>query len=88
MKQIRQVDVEYIPVGSKVSTPSGKVGIVVKHHTTSKIDHFERVSVQFGENPRDGVVLQPHLLTVIEIYKWTDPDAKTLAMRIKDLCQK
>ncbi len=86
MKRI--LDMEDIPIGSKVSTPTGSIGIVVKHHTTSKIDHFQRISVQFGKNPRDGVVLQPHLLTVIEFYKWRDPDAKTLAMRIAELCQK
>ena len=84
----RKLDLDDIPLGSKVSTPTGRIGIVVKHHTTSKIDLFERVSVQFGKNPRDGVVLQPHLITIIEIYKWRDPDAKTLAMRIAELCEK
>ena len=83
----RAVEMEDIPIGSKVSTPTGRIGIVVKHHTTSKIDHFQRISVQFGKNPRDGVVLQPHLLTVIEFYKWRKPDSKTLAMRIDQLCQ-
>lgn len=85
MKRI--LDMEDIPIGSMVSTPTGMVGIVVKHHTTSKIDHFQRISVQFGKNPRDGVVLQPQLLTVIELYKWRDPDAKTLALRIEELCK-
>ena len=84
----RMLDLEDFPIGSRVMTPSGRIGIVVKHHATSKIDLFQRISVQFGKNPRDGVVLQPHLLTVIEFYKWRDPDAKTLAMRIADLCQK
>lgn len=82
-----KLDMEDIPIGSKVSTPTGEIGIVVKHHTTSKIDHFQRISVQFGKNPRDGVVLQPHLLTVVEFYKWSKPDAQTLAMRVENLCK-
>lgn len=56
---------EDFPIGTRVMTPTGRIGVVVKHHMTSKIDCFQRVSVQFGKNPRDGVVLQPHLLTML-----------------------
>ena len=61
----RMLDLEDFPIGSRVMTPSGRIGIVVKHHATSKIDLFQRISVQFGKNPRDGVVLQPHFLVML-----------------------
>lgn len=62
---MRMLDMEDFPIGTRVMTPSGREGVVVKHHTTSKFDHFQRVSVQFGKNPRDGVVLQPHFLILV-----------------------
>ena len=62
----RMLDLEDFPIGSRVMTPSGRIGIVVKHHATSKIDLFQRISVQFGKNPRDGVVLQPHFLVMLQ----------------------
>lgn len=81
------LDIEDFPLGTKVQTPTGRIGIVVKHHETSKVDDFRRVSVQFGKNPRNGVVLQPHLLTVIELYKWRNPDKETVKARIEALCK-
>lgn len=75
----RMLDMEDFPIGTKVMTPSGRIGTVVKHHMTSKIDCFQRISVQFGKNPRDGVVLQPHLLTIlIEPAKPIAPEQMTL----------
>ena len=62
----RMLDLEDFPIGSRVMTPSGRIGIVVKHHATSKIDLFQRISVQFGKNPRDGVVLQPQFLVMLQ----------------------
>ncbi len=62
----RLLDMEDFPLGTVVRTPSGRVGKVVKHHTESKLDHFQRVSVQFGKNPRDGVVLQPQFLIIVD----------------------
>lgn len=61
----RLLDVDDFPLGTVVRTPSGRIGTVVKHHTESKLDYFQRVSVQFGKNPRDGVVLQPQFLTIV-----------------------
>ena len=62
----RMLDMDDFPLGTRVMTPSGRIGVVVKHHKTSKIDHFQRISVSFGANPRDGVVLQPQLLMILE----------------------
>ncbi len=60
-------ELEDFPLGCVVRTPTGSVGVVVKHRQTSKIDHFCRIDVQFSNNPRDGVVLQPKYLTLIEM---------------------
>lgn len=59
------LDMDDFPIGTRVKTPSGRIGVVFKHHKTSKFDCFQRVSVRFGKNPRDGVVLQPHLLEIL-----------------------
>lgn len=63
----RVYDLDDLPLGTKVRTPTGSIGIVVKHRMASRIDRFQRAVVQFGKNPRDGVVLQPHLLEIIEM---------------------
>lgn len=60
-------ELEDFPLGCVVRTPTGCVGVVVKHRVTSKIDHFCRIDVQFSDNPRDGVVLQPKYLELIEM---------------------
>ena len=60
-------ELEDFPLGCVVRTPTGCVGVVVKHRVTSKIDHFCRIDVQFSANPRDGVVLQPKYLELIEM---------------------
>lgn len=63
----RMLDMEDVPLGTQVMTPTGRIGTVVKHHQSSKLDHFQRIAVQFSADPRDGVVLQPHLLTIIAL---------------------
>lgn len=60
-------ELEDFPLGCVVRTPTGSVGVVVKHRQTSKIDHFCRIDVQFSNNPRDGVVLQPKYLELVEM---------------------
>lgn len=63
----RDADIELFPPGTLVRTPSGRVGIVQKSQgAESKRDHFMRVCIWWGPGPRDGVVLQPHLLTRID----------------------
>lgn len=77
----RMLDLEDFPIGSRVMTPSGRIGIVVKHHATSKIDLFQRISVQFGKNPRDGVVLQPHFLVMLQ-ERVKNPETPTNELKI------
>lgn len=61
----RDVDVEDFPPGTRVRTPSGRTGTVIKHKGgESKRDHFMRVTVQMdGGSRHDLVTLQPHLLS-------------------------
>lgn len=60
------LDLEDFPPGSLARTPSGRVGIVLKHKgAQSKRDHFQRVMLHFGGGPTDTVMLQPHLLEPI-----------------------
>ena len=61
----RDLDVEDFPVGTRVMTPTGRVGTVIKHRCAeSKLDHFLRVTVLLDEGGRhDLVTLRPHLLT-------------------------
>lgn len=61
----RMLDMEDFPVGTRVMTPTGRIGTVVKHRgSESKLDHFQRLTVQLDEGTRhDRVTLQPHLLT-------------------------
>ena len=61
----RMLDMEDFPVGTRVMTPTGRIGTVMKHRgAESKLDHFQRLTVQLDEGTRhDLVTLQPHLLT-------------------------
>lgn len=61
----RDMDIDRFPVGTRVLTPTGRVGTVIKHKgAESKFDHFLRVTVQIDGGARhDLVTLQPHLLT-------------------------
>jgi hypothetical protein len=61
----RMLDMEDFPVGTRVRTPTGRIGMVIKHRgAESKLDHFQRLTVQLDEGGRhDLVTLQPHLLT-------------------------
>ncbi len=60
-------DMDDFPPGSVVQTPSGRVGIVIKHqNAASKRDHFQRLQVHFGGGPRDSVLLQPDVLRPIQ----------------------
>lgn len=60
----RDLDVEDFPVGTRVMTPTGRVGTVIKHRgAESKLDHFQRLTVRLdGGGRRNLVTLQPHLL--------------------------
>lgn len=60
----RDVDIEDFPVGTRVRTPSGRVGTVIKHRgAESKFDHFLRVTVRLDGGTRHNLVtLQPRLL--------------------------
>lgn len=64
----RMLDVEDFPVGTRVQTPSGRVGTVIKHRgSQSKFDHFERLIVLYdGCNHKDIVALQPQYLTKVQ----------------------
>ncbi len=61
----RMLDMEDFPVGTRVMTPTGRIGTVIKHRgAESKLDHFQRLTVRLDEGGRhDLVTLQPHLLT-------------------------
>ncbi len=61
----RMLDMEDFPVGTRVMTPTGRVGTVIKHRgAESKLDHFQRLTVRLdGGGRHDLVTLQPHLLT-------------------------
>lgn len=61
----KDAEIEDFPLGCVVRTPTGSIGVVVKHRYASKIDLFARVDVQFSNNPRDGVVLQPKYLVLL-----------------------
>lgn len=63
----RMLDIDDLPPGTWVRTPSGKVGSVLKcRGAESRYDHFQRVVVYFGGGARDTVVLQPHLLEKLD----------------------
>ena len=61
----RDLEVEDFPVGTRVKTPTGLLGTVIKHRgAESKFDHFLRVTVRLDGGTRHNLVtLQPHLLT-------------------------
>ncbi|MDP3621695.1 MAG: hypothetical protein Q8R65_07235 [Polynucleobacter sp.] len=64
---VERLDMEDIPIGSIVKTPSGRVGTVVKHRgAQSRHDLFQRIIVEFDEPYGDSVALQPHLLTILQ----------------------
>ena len=64
---IDRLDMEDFPIGSKVMTPSGRIGIVVKHRgAQSRHDLFQRIIIEFDEPLGDSVALQPHLLRLIK----------------------
>ena len=66
MGVVERLDMDDVPIGSLVKTPSGRVGRVVKHRgAQSRLDLFQRVVIVLNEG--DSVVLQPHLLEVIEL---------------------
>ena len=73
----RMLDMEDFPVGTRVQTPSGRVGTVIKHRgAESKLDHFQRLTVRMDDGGRHGLVtLQPHLLTKCPP---EDPTQKTI----------
>jgi len=59
-------DMDDVPVGSRVKTPSGRIGTVIKHRgAQSRLDLFQRITILCDEPAGDTVVLQPHLLKVI-----------------------
>ncbi|WP_050466353.1 hypothetical protein [Herbaspirillum chlorophenolicum] len=59
-------DVDDFPVGARVITPTGRIGVVVAHKgMESKEDAHERCVVRYnggGGEDRDTVELLPHLL--------------------------
>lgn len=62
----RMLDLDDLPPGTLARTPSGRIGIVIKHQgAESKRDHFQRVVLRFSADPRDSVMLQPHMLEPI-----------------------
>ena len=53
------LDMDDVPIGSIVKTPSGRVGVVIKHRgAESKLDLFQRVVIKFYEPLGDSVVSQ------------------------------
>jgi hypothetical protein len=59
----QMLDLDDFPIGTLARTPSGRIGIVIKHQgAESKRDHFQRVVLRFNADPRDSVQLQPHML--------------------------
>ncbi len=73
----RMLDMDDFPVGTRVITPTGRIGTVLKHRgAESKLDHFQRLTVQLDNGTRhDLVTLQPHLLTKCPP---EDPTQKTI----------
>lgn len=70
------LDMEDFPVGTRVQTPTGRIGTVIKHKgAESKLDHFQRLTVRLDGGARhDLVTLQPHLLAKYPPEK--EPDQK------------
>jgi hypothetical protein len=68
------LEIDDVPIGTRVKTPTGRVGTVIKHkgdkhfyrHLQRNHDLFPRALILFdGGNPRDTVTLQPHLLELV-----------------------
>jgi len=63
-------DVEDFPVGVRVITPTGRLGVVVAHKgAESREDVYERCVVRYqsgGGLDRDTVQLLPHLLKLVD----------------------
>ncbi len=72
----RMLDMDDFPVGTRVQTPTGRIGTVIKHKgAESKLDHFQRLTVRLDGGARhDLVTLQPHLLAKYPPEK--EPDQK------------
>jgi hypothetical protein len=65
--QRRDVELDELPPGTRVTTPSGREGWVEKcRGTHSRNDRFTRLVVRFSPEPRDTVILQAKLLTPID----------------------
>jgi hypothetical protein len=71
----RMLDMDDFPVGTRVMTPTGRIGTVTKHRgAESKLDHFQRLTVRLDNgNRHDLVTLQPHLLTKCPAEDETNP---------------
>ncbi len=60
-----KLDLDEIPIGARVKTPTGRTGTVIRHTGPgSKLDHFVRIVIQLDDGLRDAcrVTLQPHLV--------------------------
>lgn len=64
----RDVDMDEFPIGSRVITPSGRAGTVIRHKGyESKRDSFLRIIVRYdGRDRRALVTLQPRLLRKVQ----------------------
>lgn len=65
---MRDCDLYQFPPGTRVKTPTGRTGIVIKHRRgQSKTDHFDRLTVRLDGGDRHALVtLQPRLLRLVE----------------------
>lgn len=62
----KRLDMDDFPLGTIVRTPSGRIGVVVKHKgAQSRLDSFQRIVIEFDRPHGDSVTLQPHLLTIL-----------------------
>lgn len=63
----RTLDMDDLPPGTHVKTPSGRAGVVIKHRgAESKQDHYMRVIVRYFDEARETVALQPQLLQLLK----------------------
>ena len=64
----RDKDLDEFPIGSRVITPSGRAGTVIRHKGyESKRDSFLRIIVRYdGRDRRALVTLQPRLLRKVQ----------------------
>lgn len=62
----QMLDLDDFPIGTLARTPSGRIGVVIKHKgAASKQDHFQRLVLHFSADPHDSVTLQPNMLEPI-----------------------